>query len=160
MGSAAVGMMISVASTMFEGYSTMKQAEYQAQVENQQLKIDAENERIRAMQEQNKRNEEYLKADSANRVAVAFSGARNISFEQGLSPHNRSKAYLDMQTIGFNSAMEIGRKKYQIKVNKFNATMTGRSAMIGAGLESAGTVASFLDGQAKAAAGSSGASGG
>lgn len=160
MGLAAVGMIISVASTMFEGYSTAKQAEYQAKVENQQLKIDMENERIRAMQEQSKRQEEYLKADSANRVAVAFSGARNISFEQGLSPKNKKTAGYDMQTIGFNSQMEIGRKKYQIKVNKFNATMTGRSAMIGAGLQSAGTVIEYAQGQAQAAAGTSGASGG
>jgi hypothetical protein len=156
MGLAAVGMLLSVGSTMFEAYSTSQQAKYQAQVENQQLKIDMENERIRAMQEQSKRQEEYLKADSANRVAVAFSGARNISFEQGLSVKNKKTAGYDMQTIGFNSQMEIGRKKYQIKVNKFDAKMTGRSAMIGGALESAGTVAAFAKQQASGTSGSSG----
>jgi len=157
MGSPIFGILIGVGASLFEGQMAVNQADAQMQVANQQLRIDIENEKIRAMQEQNKRNTEYLRADSANRVAVAHSGIRNISFEQGLSTFNQKKAYADMQTIEFNKEQEVGRKRYQIQVNRMNAQMEATSARIGSFFDAATAV---NDGVSKmVTAGSTGSSG-
>lgn len=144
MSFAAVGLVLTVASTLYQGYATGQQAKYAAEVQNQQAKIEIANEKIKAMQQQSDRQAEYLKMDSANRVAIAFSGAsQNISFDQGIGPENLRTAKRDMNRIAYNSEQEVGRLRYEIKVNRATANLTARNAMVG----------SFLDAGAQAAVG-------
>jgi hypothetical protein len=82
--------------------------------------------------EENDRIELFQRADSANRVAsaLAVGGGQNFSFEQGIQPYNKSVVARDVQTIGYNKDMEVGRKRYEISVNKWKAKTEGRMAMV------------------------------
>lgn len=133
MGLAAFGAVIGAVGSLVQGVMGAQLANYQAKVANAQLKIDIENDKIRAASEENDRIEAYQRAESSNRVASAVlsGGGQNYSFDQGIAPYNKTVMARDVQTIGYNRDMEIGRKKYQIAVNKWGAKAEGTSSIVG-----------------------------
>lgn len=146
MGLPIIGLVISAAGSFLQAGMQAQAAAAQAKVANEQLKVDMENERIKGMAEGSARHEEYLRNESANRVAVAAAtgGGRSMSFEQGIGPYNKTVAARDMQTMAFNTGQKIGRMGYEIKVNRFNAQSAARSAYIGAAVDTVGAVGSYL----------------
>jgi murein L,D-transpeptidase YcbB/YkuD len=146
MGLPIIGIALSVVGSLVQASMSAQAAKYEAEVQNNQLKVDRENERIRGMQEENNRLETYKRLESTNRVAsaVATLGGRNYSYEQGVAPYNKTVTMRDVATIGFNSQMEQDRMSYQIKVNKYNAKTTARMAMVGAVTDSLSTIGSYV----------------
>lgn len=140
-----IGLGLTVGGSFLQAGMAASMANAQAQVANQQLKVDMENERIKGMQEANARQEEYLRNEGSNRAAVAASGTgRNISFEQGLGPYNKKVAARDIQTIGFNTGQKVARMGYEIRVNRANARNAATSAYVGAAADSIGAVGGYL----------------
>lgn len=140
-----IGLGLSVGSSFLTASMQAGAAKAEAKVANEQLKVDRENERIRGMQEQNERQESYLRAAASNRVAVAASGAgRSMSYEQGISPYNKGVAARDLQTMGFNTGQKVARMGYEIRVNKWNAKSAARSAYVGAAADSLGSIGTFM----------------
>lgn len=120
--------------TLMQGMMQAQVAAQQAKIQNEQLKIDIENDRIKAAQEENDRIEMFQRAEASNIVAsaVAVNGGRNYSFEQGIQPYNKTVAMRDVQSIGYNRDVMVGRRQYQIAVNKWEARANGSLAMAGA----------------------------
>jgi hypothetical protein len=140
-----IGLALSVGASLVGAMMQGQMAQYQAEVMNNQLEVDATNERIKAANEENQRQEEYQRAEATNRVAIAVStGGRNYSYEQGVAPYNKTVMARDLGTIGFNSQMVQDRMAYQIKVNKWNANAESRSAMITGGVEAFSTIGSYM----------------
>lgn len=146
MGLPLFGLVLSVGSSFLQASQQAQMAKYQADVQNQQLRVEMENERIKGMQEGNARQEEYLRNESSNRVAsaVATGGGRNISYEQGIAPYNKGVVQRDMQTMGFNTGQRISRSKYQIKVNSWNSKAESAAAYTGAVADSLSAVGSYM----------------
>lgn len=146
MGMPVIGLALSIGGSLLNGMMAAQSAQYQAEVQNQQLEVDRETTRIKAMTETNDRTEQYLRAESANRVAAAAAvlGGRNVSYEQGLQPYNKKVVGRDIANIGFNSRMEEDRMSYQIKVNKWNADVEGKSAMVTAFSDALGSIGSYM----------------
>ena len=141
-----IGLGLSIGGSFLQASQTAGMANAQAKVANDQLKIDMANEKIRASQEQNLRQEQYLRAEASNRVAAAVGtgGGTNISYEKGIAPYNKGVARRDLQTSAFNSGQRIMRSKYQIGVNKWNAKAEGRAAYVGAAADSLGSIGSYM----------------
>lgn len=141
-----IGLALGVAGSLVQGMMSAKAASLEAKVANEQLKMDMETKKIQAMQDENKRYEEYLRLVAINRVAVATStgGGSSYSYEQGIAPYNKEVVHRDVATINFNRDMEVGRMKYQIAVNKFNAKVAGTSAMIGGLVDGLSQVGSYM----------------
>lgn len=132
MGFAAFGAVIGAVGSLVQGVMTAQAAKGEAAVANAQLKIDMENDKIAAQMEENNRIELFQRAESSNRVAsaLAVGGGQNFSFDQGIQPYNQTVVARDVQTIGYNKDMEVGRKKYAIAVNNYKAKTEGRMAMV------------------------------
>jgi hypothetical protein len=132
MGFAAFGAILGAAGSLVQGVMSAQAASAQAKVANEQLKIDMENDKIRAANEENDRIEMFQRAEGANAVAsaLAVGGGQNFSYQQGIQPFNKSVVARDVATIGYNKDMAVGRAKYQIAVNKFTAKTEGRMAMV------------------------------
>lgn len=141
-----IGLGLSVGGSFLQAGSAASAAKAETKIANAQLKMDIENERIRGMQEASNRQEEYLRNESANRVAAAAGtgGGINISYEQGIAPWNKKVAVRDMSIIGFNTGQRIGRLRHQIKVNKWSAQSQARAAYVGAAADALGSVGGFL----------------
>lgn len=150
MGIAAFGAVIGAVGSLVQGVMGAQVANYQAKVANAQLKIDMENDRIRAAQEENDRIEMFQTAEQSNRVAsaVMVGGGRNYSFDQGIAPFNKTVMARDVATIGYNRDMEVGRKKYQIAVNKWNAKAQATSSIVGGIFGAADSLSEIRVGQA------------
>lgn len=146
MGLPLIGLGLSVGASFLQAGSTAAAARAQNDVQNQQVRVDMENERIKGMQDANARQEEYLRNESANRVvaAAAVGGGRNLSYEQGISPHNKEVAARDLQSMEFNTGQRLARSRYQIRVNRFNTSAESRGAYVTAVAESAGALGSYL----------------
>lgn len=140
-----IGLGLSVGGSFLQAGMTAMSANAQARVANQQLEIDRENERIKGMQEANARQEEYLRNEATNRVAIAASGAgQNISYDMGLGPYNKGVARRDIQTIDFNTGQRVNRMSYEIRVNRANARNAATGALVGAISDSAGVIGGTL----------------
>lgn len=140
-----IGLGFTAGASFLQAGMTASMANAQAQAANEQLRVDMENERIKGMQEANARQEEYLKNEASNRVAIASSGlSRNISYEQGLGPANKKVAARDIQTIDFNTGQRVGRMGYEIRVNRANARNAATSAYVGAAADTVGAVGGYL----------------
>lgn len=146
MGFPLIGLGLSIGASFLTASMQAGQAQAQAQVQNDQIRVDRENERIRGMQEQNARQEEYLRNTSSNRVAAALStgGGANMSYDQGIAPYNKGVARRDLQTMAFNTGQKIARSSFEIKVNKWNAKSAGQAAWTGAVADSIGSVGTFM----------------
>lgn len=146
MGLPILGLVISAGASFLQAGMQAQMAKGQAQVANQQLKYDMENERIKGMQEGTARQEAYLRDEATNRVAVAAAtgGGRNISFEQGVGVYNKDVMGRDIDTLRYNSGAKIGRMRYEIAVNRYNAKAQSRAAFIGAASDVAGSVGSYV----------------
>lgn len=138
------GVVISSGGSFLQANATAQAARQQAEVANDQLKVDIQNEKIRGMQEANNRQEEYLRNAATNRVVAAISsgGGTNLSYQQGIAPYNKKVMQRDLATVGFNSGQQVSRMRYQIGVNKFNAKAEGRSAYVGAVADTAANIGS------------------
>ena len=108
-----IPLALQIGASFLQAGITSAVAKGQASAANQQLRVDMRNERIKGMQDANARQEEYLRNESANRVAAsaAVGGGRNISFNQGVSPYNKEVARRDLQTLGYNTDQRIARGK-------------------------------------------------
>jgi len=144
MGFPLIALGLTAAGSLLQAGFTSYAANQQMKAENAQLKIDMESERIAALNEQNKRQEEYLRLASANEVAVAASGVSNFSYQQGIAPYNKEVAGRDIQSIGFNSRMRTDRMRYQIRVNKARARSETAGAFVTAGADIMGGGADYL----------------
>lgn len=146
MGLPILGLVLSAGTSFLQASMGAQAADNAAKVQNEQIKIDMANERIKGMQEGSKRHEEYLRNESANRVAsaAATGGGTNMSYEQGIAPYNKGVAGRDMATMAFNTGQKIGRMKYEIKVNRYNAQAQARAGYIGAVGDTAGAIGSYL----------------
>lgn len=146
MGLPIIGMVLQVAGSFVQASMTAKAAKYEAQVENEKLKIEMENERIKSMQEQSARQEEFLRNESANRVAIAVNsgGGRNYGYEQGLGVYNKTVAVRDIQNIDFNANQSIGMKGYQISVNKWGAKVKAKTAWTEAIIGGLSTIGGYM----------------
>ena len=150
---------LQIGASFLQAGITSAVAKGQASAANQQLRVDMRNERIKGMQDANARQEEYLRNESANRVAAsaAVGGGRNISFDQGVSPYNKEVARRDLQTLGYNTDQRIARGKYQIRVNRYNARAESIAAYGTATADSMRATASALESKAAQAAAGGGA---
>jgi hypothetical protein len=146
MGLPLIGLAISAGSSFLSAGMQASAARGQAEVAKQQLKYDMENERIKGMQEGTARQEEYLRNEASNRVAIAAAtgGGRNMSYDQGLGVYNKDVMGRDIDTLRYNSSAKIGRMRYEIAVNNYNAKAASRSAFIGAAGDTAGALGSYL----------------
>lgn len=146
MGLPIIGLALSIGGSLINGVMQGAAAQRQAEIENKQLEVDRETERIRALQEGNDRQEQAFRAEATNKVAasIAAAGGRNYSYEQGIAPYNKQVVARDLATVGFNSTMEQGRMSYRIAVNSYQADMNSRMAMVGSFTDSLASVASFM----------------
>lgn len=144
MGFPLIALGITAAGSLLQAGLTSYAGNQQMKAENAQLKMDMENERIAALSEQNKRQEEFLRLASANEVAVAASGVSNFSYQQGIAPYNKEVAGRDIQTIGFNSRMRTDRMRYQIGVNRAGARTQTVAAFGTAAADIAGAGVGYL----------------
>jgi hypothetical protein len=147
MGLAVIGLAVSLVGSLVQGVMAGQAAKLEAEVANEQLKMDIETNKIEAMHEQNNRTEDYMRREAANRVAVAAATGgfgSNVSYEQGIAPYNKTVWARDMATIGFNRDMTVGRKQYQIAANKVTAKATATSAMVGAAFDGFATIGSYV----------------
>jgi hypothetical protein len=133
-----VGLALSTVGSIGTAAMTSANAKAQAEIEQQQLKTEIANEKIKAMSDTNDRLEQFRKEEAANRAALSALGAENISYAEGIVPFNRKVVGRDVRNIEFNRNMEVGRKKYEISVAGWRAKSASRSAWIGAGTEIAG----------------------
>lgn len=140
-----IGLGLTAGSSFLTAGAQAQAANAQAQVANDQLKIDMENERIKGMQEASARQEEYLRNESANRVAAAaLGGGINISYDQGIQPYNKKVMQRDLQTMGFNNEQTRLRMVHQIRVNKWNAKSQARAGFISAAADTVSAVGGYV----------------
>lgn len=147
---------LQIGASFLQAGMTSAVSNAQTKAVNEQIKADIRNERIKGMQDASARQEEYLRNESANRVAAAAAvggGGRNLSYEQGIAPYNKEVARRDLATIGFNTDQRIGRARYQIRVNRFNSRLETAAAYGTAAADSMRAVANTIQDASKAAAG-------
>ena len=136
-----VGLVIGIAASFAQAAMTSQLAQSQAAIEQQQLRIEMENERIAALGATNDRLEEFRRAESSNRAALSTMGLiDNISYVRGIAPYNKRVAYRDVNRIDFNAGQQIGRKKYEIAVAGWRAKAEGVSAFTSAAASAAGSI--------------------
>lgn len=130
---APIFAVLGAVGSLMQGMMQANIAKQQAMIQNEQLKIDIENDRIKAAQEENDRVEMFQRAQASNAVAsaIAVGGGRNYSFEQGIEPYNKTVAERDVASIQYNKDVMVGRRQYQIAVNKWEARANGQLAMLG-----------------------------
>lgn len=150
-----IPLALQIGASFLQAGMTSAVSNAQTKAVNEQLKFDIKNERIKGMQDASARQEEYLRNESANRVAAAAAvgGGRNLSYEQGIAPYNKEVARRDLATIGFNTDQRIGRARYQIRVNRFNSRLETAAAYGTAAADSMRAVANTIQDARKAAAG-------
>lgn len=150
-----IPLALQIGASFLQAGLTSAVAKGQQDVANEQLKADMRNERIKGMQDANARQEEYLRNESANRVAAsaAVGGGRNMSYAQGIAPYNKEVAGRDLATIGYNTDQRIARGRYQIRVNRYNTRAETFAAYGTAAADSMRSVATTLNDAGKAAAG-------
>ena len=147
MGIGVLGLALSVAGSLVQGFLQAGAAQAQAEAENNQLKMDMRTERIRGMQEANDRRDQYLRAEATNRVAAAVSVgalASNRSYTGAIAPNNKEVVGRDLATVQFNSAMEQDRMAYRIKVNEFEADTNGTLAIVGGFIDGFSQIGSYM----------------
>ena len=140
-----IGLVIGIAASFAQAAMTSQLAKSQAAIEQQQLRIEMENERIAALGATNDRLEEFRRAEASNRAALSTMGLdQNISYVRAIAPYNQRVAYRDVNRLDFNAGQQIGRKKYEIAVAGYRARAEGASAFMTAGASAAGDVGGHL----------------
>ena len=139
-----IGLVVGIAASFAQAAMSSSIAKSQAAIEQQQLRVEMENERIAALGATNDRLEELRKAEASNRAALSAAGVDNLSYATGIAPYNKSVAYRDISNVAFNAGQQIGRKKYEIAVAGWNARTNSRSAWMTAGASAAGDIGSYL----------------
>lgn len=150
-----IPLALQIGASFLQAGMTSAVSNAQTKAVNEQIKADIRNERIKGMQDASARQEEYLRNESANRVAAAaaIGGGRNLSYEQGIVPYNKEVARRDLATIGYNTDQRIARARYQIRVNRFNSRLETAAAYGTAAADSMRAVANTMQDAGKAAAG-------
>jgi hypothetical protein len=135
---------MSVAGGFAEARYAGQQAAQEAKIEQEQLKIEMENERIKGMGDINDRLEEFRKAEAQNRAALSISGIdQNWSYREGILPGNYDVIKRDVGRLGFNAEQVVSRKKYEIEVAGWKAKATKKSAMVSAGANAIKQIGEF-----------------
>jgi hypothetical protein len=145
-----IGIMLSVVGSLATAAMGAQVAKQQAVVEQSQLRVEIENERIKAIGATSDRLEELRKAEATNRAALSVAGVENVSYAQGIAPYNQRVASRDVRRSDFNMGQEVGRKKYEISVAGWRAKTTAVSGFVQAGADIAGKVGSYIAGPATA----------
>ena len=92
---------------------------YQIDIQNRQLKDDAELTRIQALETENARRDQSRRLRAANEAFLAGSGVgESRSFLQGVEPQNDAMLRSDIASLRLQSATQISRIADQISVNK------------------------------------------
>jgi len=137
-----VGIILSVVGSLATAAMGAQMAKQQAKIEQNQLRVEIENERIKAIGDTTDRLMELHKAEAMNRAALSASGFdENVSYVQGIMPYNTRVAGRDVGRTVFNSEQVVGRKKYEIAVAGWKAKAAATSGFIQAGVDSLGTIA-------------------
>jgi hypothetical protein len=140
--SLALTIGLTAATSFAQAAMTSANAKQAAIIEQNQLRQEMENERIKAMSETNDVLEDFRKTEATNRAMLSASGINNTSYQQGIEPFNRKVAGRDVRNLQFNAGQVIGRKKYEISVAGYRSKATSRSAFIEAGVNTLGKVGS------------------
>jgi hypothetical protein len=112
-----------------------------AAVQASQLRVQMQEEKIRATAELNARLREYLSVQATNRANLSASGLQqNISYDTAIAPENRRVARTDMARTMFDSNMRRASSAYRVSVANWTADTGGRTAWLDAGLKVAGFV--------------------
>jgi len=137
-----VGIVLSVVSSLATAAMGAQMAKQQAEIEQSQLRVEMENERIKSIGDTTDRLMELRKSEAMNMAALSASGLdENVSYTQGIVPFNMQVAGNDIGRTIFNSDQVVGRKKYEIGVAKWKAKATAVSGFVQAGFDSLGTIA-------------------
>jgi signal-transduction protein with cAMP-binding, CBS, and nucleotidyltransferase domain len=139
-----IGLGLTIAATFGQAMLTSAQAKQEAVIEQEQLRVEMENERIKGMGDTNDRLEQFRKDEAANRAALSTTGVSNLSYSEALLPANQRIVQRDVRAIAFNAGQQIARKKYEIGVAGYRAKATGRGAFVEAGTRSVGEIGSYL----------------
>jgi len=140
-----VGVVLAVVGSLATAYVGAGIAKQQAKIEQEQLKVEMANERIKGMAETNDRLAMFRAEEAQNRAALSVTGVdTNLSYLQGIVPYNQRIVSRDIARIQFNTGQEIGRKKYEIAVAGWRARSTAVSGYVQAGANAAGTIGSSL----------------
>lgn len=139
-----IGVVLGIVGSLASAAMTSQVARQQAKIEQQQLVVEMENERIKAIGDTSDRLEELRKAEATNRAALSASGVdTNYSYLYGIAPYNARVAQRDVGRLEFNAGQVIGRKRYEIAVAGWKARTAATSAFIQAGVDSLGSIANF-----------------
>lgn len=139
-----IGVVLGIVGSLASAAMTSQVARQQAKIEQQQLRTEIENERIKAIGDTTDRLLELNRAEATNRAALSASGVdTNFSYIYGIAPYNARVAQRDVGRLEFNAGQVIGRKKYEIAVAGWKAKTASRSAFIQAGIDSLGSIASY-----------------
>lgn len=140
-----VGVVLSVVGSLATAFVGAGIARQEAKIQQEQLKIEMANERIKGLGEANDRLAQFRAEEAQNRAALSVTGVdTNLSYLQGIVPANQRVVSRDIARIQFNMGQEIGRKKYEIAVAGWKARSTAISGFAQAGADAVGTIGSSL----------------
>lgn len=136
-----IGLILPIIGSLASAFVGVGIARQQAKIEQEQLKVEIENERIKGMADTNDRLRAFRVDEAANRAALSATGVDlNLSYAQGIAPSNARIVQRDIARIEFNTGQEIGRKKYEIAVAGWRSRTTTMSAFTQAGADIAGNI--------------------
>jgi hypothetical protein len=116
---AAVGAGVSAVQQSAAAETESNFRNYQIEIQNRQLKEDAELTRIQALETENARRDQSRRLRAANEAFLAGSGVgESRSFLQGVEPQNDAMLRSDIASLRLQSATQISRIADQISVNK------------------------------------------
>lgn len=140
-----VGLIIGIAGSFMQAAMTAQIAQQQAIIQQQQLRVEIENERIAQLGRTNDRLEELRRAEASNRALISTTGVDvNYAYEQAIVPYNKLVAGRDVTRDMFNTEQEVGRKRYEIAVAGWKAKATRASAFVEAGASAFGQVGRYV----------------
>ena len=140
-----VGVILTIVGSLGTAFVQAGIARQQAKIEQRQLAVEIENERIKGMGEANDRLAAFRADEAANRAALSATGVDvNYSYVQGIAPANRRVVARDIARLQFNTGQEVGRKKYEIAVAGWRSRTTTMSAFTQAGADIAGAAATQI----------------
>lgn len=138
-----IGLGLSIAASFGQAMFTAQQAKQEARIEQEQLRTEIENERIKAVADTNDRLEQFRRDEAANFAALSTTGFDSLSYSEGIYPANLRTVKRDIGALEYNAGQVIGRKKYEIRAAGWRAKSAARGAWISAGADAIGKVGSY-----------------
>jgi hypothetical protein len=134
---AGVGMYTSIQAAN----AAKDQAAFEAAIKEKELYNQREASRIEALQTENKRSEEFMRARSAAFASIGASGlGEHISFFNAIDPEAQKAFLRDVRAVRLNLAHKEVSIADQVKVTEYGADI----AKFNAGLSKIGAIADFV----------------